>query len=156
MTYNIELMSEIRFYHLQNQTLEQALPALLSKAYQGGRRIVVKCADEKQMKALNDHLWAYHPDSFLPHGSAQDEFPERQPIYLTTADENPAQAGVLILTGGCTSPEMGAYELCCEMLDGRNGAQVAEARKRWKAYQDEGHDITYWQQGEQGGWQQKA
>ncbi len=149
-------MTEIRFYHLTTKTLDQALPEILTKALSGGRRAVVKAADERQVEALNDHLWAWRPDSFLPHGSAKDGFAEDQPIWLTAADENPNGADILILTGGAESAGLKDFDLCCEMLDGHDDAAVKAARARWKIYKDEGFDLTYWQQTPQGGWEQKA
>lgn len=149
-------MTEIRFYHLQYQALEQALPALLNKALGTGKRIVVKASDKARVKALNEQLWTYRPDSFLPHGSADDGFSSDQPVYLTYEDENPNGAAVLILTDGAKSAIMDQFDLCCEMLNGRDDAQVKAARGRWKAYQEAGHDITYWQQSDTGGWEKKA
>ena len=104
---------------------------------------------------LNDYLWTYNPNSFLPHGSKKDGHAELQPIWLTSEDENPNDADVLILTGGAASENMNDYQLCCELFDGRNEAAVTEARTRWKTYQEAGHDITYWQQGDKG-WEKKS
>lgn len=150
-------MSEIRFYHLLTQGLEQALPAILSKAMAGGRRIVVRFADGREVQQFDDHLWTYNPDSFLPHGvagEAQDKF---QPICLTTKAENPNGADMLVLCNQNTVPEnIADFTLCCDFLDGRSDEQVEAARARWKAYKEAGHAITYWQQTESGGWEQKA
>ena len=148
-------MTEIRFYHLERQPLERALPALLSKALSGGHKIIVRAKDEREVERLNEHLWTYNPDSFLPHGSQKDGFTEDQPIYLTAQDENPNGAGVLILTQGAASEKLEEFDLCCEMLDGRDEQAVSEARQRWKSYKEAGHDITYWQQSAQG-WEKKS
>ncbi len=148
-------MSEIRFYHLEQQSLEQVLPALLSKALGGGHRIIVKTQDERECERLNDHLWTYAPDSFLPHGSKKNGFAKDQPIWLTAEDENTNGADVLILTQGATSDMQDKFDLCCEMLDGKNEQAVLDARERWKTYKDKGHEITYWQQGANG-WEKKS
>ena len=149
-------MTDIRFYHMTVQSLDQALPAILAKALDAGHRIVVKCADETQAARLSDHLWTYRPDSFLPHGTKKDGHAEDQPVYLTAGNDNPNGAGVLVLTGGATADAVGDYALCCEMLDGHDGAAVDAARTRWKSYKDAGHSITYWQQTDTGGWDKKA
>jgi len=148
-------MLDVRFYHLQSQRLEQVLPSLLTKALNGGHHIVVKLADLKQLKALNEYLWCYRDDSFLPHGTADDGPAQGQPIYLTLEDENPNGASVLILIEGCESTIMDDFDLCCVMLNGRDDLQVKEARRRWKLYGDAGYNTTYWQQSNTGGWQQK-
>lgn len=149
-------MTEIRFYHLERKTLDQALPEILSKALSGGRRVVVKTNDAKRVQALNEHLWTYQPDSFLPHGSEKEGLAEDQPIWLTDKDENPNNADVLVLTDGTLSEDMKKYNLCCEMLDGRNQDDISAARERWKTYKEQGFDITYWQQDQNGRWNKKS
>lgn len=148
-------MTDIRFYHLETQTLDQALPGLVSKAFQMGKRIVIKGRDTRDVERLAEHLWTYTPDSFLPHGTAKDRFAAMQPIFLTDQDENPNAASVLILTGGVTSDMIDQFEICCEMLNGHMPEQVTAARQRWKTYGESGHKTTYWQQGPQG-WAQKG
>ncbi len=148
-------MTEVRFYHLQTRTQNDVLPSLLSKAYEQGKRVVVKMQDEKEVAALDTHLWAFSQNSFLPHGSAKDIKAEdiaKQPIWLTSADENPNEADVLIIAHGAASEMHGDFDLCCEMLDGHDKRAVAAARERWKAYKEKGFEVTYWQQDEQGVW----
>lgn len=148
-------MTEIRFYHLDRQPLEHVLPALLTKAYESGKRILVKVSEEKEAERLADLLWTFHPDSFLPHGTKKDGFENLQPVFLTHSDDNPNDADVLILTGGAQSAHMDRHSLCCEMLDGRDEQAVSAARQRWKDYKEKGFAVTYWQQTEKG-WEKKG
>ena len=154
-------MAEVRFYHLVRQRQDDVLPVLALKAYEKGHRIVIRMPDEDQVKRMNDHLWTFRVNSFLPHGCAKDGHAELQPIWLTEkADDIPNKADVLILAQGGEKAEDGelpdGVALCCEMLNGHDDGDVSGARKRWKAYKDAGHDVTYWQQNERGGWEQKA
>jgi len=96
-------VTEIRFYHLQRKTLEDALPQILEKVLERGWRAVVMAASEERVEALNLHLWTYRDHSFLPHGSARDGNAEHQPVWLTIEDENPNGSNVLILTDGAVS-----------------------------------------------------
>lgn len=149
-------MAEIRFYHLQKQTLEQALPLILEKAYATNQRTLVKMANPDESKRMNAHLWTYNPNIFLPHGNDKEAHPERQPILLTDKDENLNQASILILTQGKTEENLDAYNLCCEMLDGNDDRAIKEARTRWKTYSNAGHNVAYWYQSESGKWEKKA
>lgn len=148
-------MTEIRFYHLQGSTEDQVLPQLALKAWQAGGRVVVK-AQEARVAKLNDLLWTFRADVFLPHGAAGDDMPERQPVWLTAGDDNPNGAKTLILASGCGEAALDGYDLCCTLLDGRDEARVAEARALWTQYKEAGHQVSYWQQAEGGGWQKKA
>jgi len=149
-------MTEIRFYHLRSRTAEQALPEILQKALGGGRRIVVRCSNEQDVAALNDYLWVFNPDSFIPHGSAKNGFAADQPVWLTAGNDNPNGADTLILTGGARNDGVETFKLCCEMLDGRDEEAVSAARGRWKDYKEKGFTVAYWQQNDKGGWEQKA
>ncbi len=148
-------MTDIGFYHLQKSPLEAALPRLLEQVMAKGHRAVVMAGSEERVKVLNGLLWTYREDSFLAHGSREDGNPAQQPIWLTTEPENPNDATVLVLTDGAESGDVAAYQRCCDMFDGRDDAAVAAARGRWSAYKDAGHEVTYWQQTERGGWEKK-
>ena len=148
--------TEIRFYHLLHMPLERALPEILSKAYDRDYRAVIMTDTVERVEALNSLLWTANPNSFLPHGSEQDGHANNQPIWLTTKDENPNQANLLVLTNGAASQKMDTYALCCEIFDGTDDHAVTEARTRWKTYKEDGFDISYFQQTPNGGWEKKA
>ena len=59
--------------------------------------MLVRLADDTQLEQLDDWLWSHGHGSFVPHGTAKDQFPEKQPIYLTCNMEIPNQAKVLFL-----------------------------------------------------------
>ena len=149
-------MAEVRFYHLQRQRLEEALPALLEKARERGFRIVVQAGSPERVKALDSLLWTYRPESFLAHGSGMASLSTApdQPIWLTAAEENPNTADMLVLVDGATA-DVAPYTLACEMFDGNDEDAVAAARLRWTEYKTAGHAMTYWQQGERG-WEKRA
>lgn len=143
-------MTEIRFYHLTRQTLEQVLPDLLEKTLERGWRAVVMAGASERVEALTQHLWTYKADSFLPHGNTKDGHPEDQPVWLTANDERPNAASVLFLTDGAVSAQVGDYERVCEVFDGNDDSAVAAARQRWAGYKSAGHTLSYWQQGDKG------
>jgi len=148
-------MTDVNFYHLQRSSLEQTLPKLLEKVLQAGKRAVVMARSDERVEALNTLLWTYDPNSFLPHGSKTDGNAPVQPVWLTTLDENPNGAAVLVLTDGAASARLADYERCLDVFDGRDTERVADARERWTGYKEAGHAVTYWQQGERG-WEKKA
>jgi DNA polymerase III subunit chi len=148
-------MTEIGFYHLFATPLEQALPKLLEKALAKGFRAVVMAGSAERVEQLDAVLWTYEDASFLPHGTARDGYAERQPVWLTTEDENPNAATILLLTDGARSARLGTYERCLDLFDGQDEAAVTAARERWKAAKAAGHSLTYWQQ-TGSGWEKKA
>lgn len=152
-------MTEVRFYHLQRARLEEVLPVILERCHQRGERVLVLAGSTERVEALAALLWTYRPDSFLPHGTARDGEAARQPIFLAAADaeiENPNGAPVLILSDGARHPRTGDFKLVCELFDGHDEAAVAAARTQWKTCRDAGHAVVYYQQGDNGKWQETA
>jgi DNA polymerase III subunit chi len=149
-------MTQIGFYHLTRLPLEQALPKLLEKALAGGMRAVVMAGSPERVEHLNTHLWTYAPDSWLPHGSAKDGDAERQPVWLTDHDENPNQATLLVLCDGASSETVADFARCLDLFDGNDPDAVQAARERWKRWKAEGHELVYYQQNLNGGWEEKS
>jgi DNA polymerase-3 subunit chi len=146
-------MTEIRFYHLRTMTLERALPQILEKVLARGDRVVVMAGSTERVEALNAALWTYNDRSFLPHGSSRDGFAEDQPIWLTTTEENPNGASMLVLADGTTTNDVAAWGSAIEIFDGGDDGAVGAARERWKAYKAAGHTLTYWKQSDDGRWE---
>lgn len=148
-------MADVRFYHLQRSTIEQALLLLLEKSLEGGKRAVVRTGSGEEVSALDTALWTVNPDSFLPHGTAGSKAAADQPVLLIDGHDNPNKAEfVFVLPGG--SPEgLDYYERIFFVFDGNSEAQVKAARQRWKAMTGQGFEPEYWTQDDAGRWQKK-
>ena len=150
-------MTEILFYHLQNQPLERVLPTLLEKSLERGWRVVVQTASEERIEALDAHLWTFRDDSFLPHGTYKQPEAAEQPILLTVNDDNPNKAEVRFLIDNAPVPDDASpYARIVLLFDGDDEDAVAAARMRWSEAKEKGLDATYWQPDAQGRWVKKA
>jgi DNA polymerase-3 subunit chi len=132
------------------------LPQLLERSLERGWRAIVKAGGAERLEALNNALWTYRDDSFLPHGSRDDGPVENEPVFLTVEDENPNGAHVIFVVDGAEPTDIGPYERCVLMFDGRDEVALGNAREHWKRLKAEGHDATYWQQNAEGRWEKRA
>jgi DNA polymerase-3 subunit chi len=150
-------MTEVLFYHLQRQPLEAVLPTLLEKSLERGWRVVVQASTGERVAALDDHLWTYSDESFLPHGTDKEADAHTQPIVLTVEPGNPNGASVRFVVDGAPIPnDAGVYERIVLMFDGNDPDALDAARAQWRAVKESGHAATYWQQDERGRWAKKA
>jgi DNA polymerase-3 subunit chi len=150
-------MTEILFYHLKGQTLEQVLPPLLQKSLERGWRVVVQASSDERVDGLDAHLWTWRDDTFLPHGTWRDSEAAEHPILLTVNEGNPNRAGVRFLVEGAPMPEDAAsYNRLVLLFDGEDPEAVETARTRWSEAKAAGFDVTYWQADERGRWQRQA
>ncbi len=150
-------MTEILFYHLQRAPLERVLPDLLEKTLERGWRAVVQAGSEERVAALDSHLWTYRDESFLPHGTSGQDHVERQPIVLTASPANPNGATVRFMVDGAETEGYSDYDRVVYLFDGNDPDATEQARSRWKVIsKSQEHELTYWQQNENGRWQKKA
>jgi DNA polymerase-3 subunit chi len=149
-------MTEVLFYHLQNQSIEGVLPDLLERSLARGWRVVVQSSTPERVEALDAHLWTFRDDSFLPHGTSQDPAAADQPVVLTVADGNPNAATVRFLVDGAPLPQdCERYERIVLLFDGDDPDAAAAARESWTFAKGRGFDVTYWQRDNDGRWQRK-
>jgi DNA polymerase III subunit chi len=150
-------MTEVLFYHLKGQTLEQVLPPLLEKSLERGWRVVVQAASDERIEGLDAHLWTWRDDRFLPHGTWRDSEAPEQPILLTVNADNPNQAAVRFLIEGAEMPgDVSAYQRVVLLFDGEDPDAVVAARARWGEAKAAGFEVTYWQADEQGRWRRQG
>ena len=152
------MTTEIRFYHLERSTLDQALPLIVTKAYEKGHRVLIRTVDQGQAKHIDSLLWTANPESFLPHEvSSSSKDPKANPICITDAADNPNEADVLVSVGDMLAEDAQSFALCCDIFDGAVEDKLKAARGRWKSYKEQGEaTLSYFQQTDRGGWEKKA
>lgn len=148
-------MQDVAVYYASQTTPDKVLTKLLEKVLSQNQRATVWLESEERLAALDGVLWTYSTLAFLPHGSARDGNADRQPIWLTTTEENPNGSQVLVCMDG-TVPQGGpksvsAYERCLLILD--EGAPAGEAVERFvAACRAQGISVNSWKQTPQGQW----
>ena len=150
-------MSEVLFYHLTASTLEQTLPELLERSLARDWRVLVRSANEARLNALDEKLWTYRADSFLPHGISGMGQEAGQPILLTHGRENDNNADILMLVDGARidCPEVVNFQRVCLIFNGHEQDALQAARADWKSVTEAGLEAKYWAQ-DNGKWVQKA
>ena len=121
---------DVLFYHLEHVRLEQILPTLLEKSLERGWRACVKSGGVERLDAIDQLLWTYSREGFLPHGTAQTGHGSAQPVYLTTEDDNPNGSQVLFLIDGAELGDCGQYERLVYLFDGRATQLTGTSRRR--------------------------
>lgn len=151
-------MTRFDFYHLQKTALEQVLPKLCEKAYSTGKRIKILVGNEERVEFINSLLWTYSEESFLPHGSKKDGFAEEQPIFISSSEDNENKALLLILVDGAmvSLDILKDYERVLNIFDGNDEVALNNARDYWKMIKSSDGELHYWQQNDNGSFEQKV
>ena len=147
--------AEYWFYHLEASTLEGVLPGLLEKTLAKGWRALVKLPEGK-LAQLDDFLWSFREDAFLPHGRDDEPQAELQPILLSATIESAKGFDAVFLLDGATIEDMDGVSRAMVMINGRAAGDVQRERGRWKTLKETGASLAYYQQNTHGRWEKKA
>ena len=154
-------MTDVLFYHLERAGLEDVLPGLLEKSRERRWRALVKLGSRERLEMMDERLWTFREESFLPHGTDRDQRAADQPVILTTEDGNPNNSNVLFYADGAMPPEwseqrFAGIERIVVLFDGRDPEAMDVARDNWKKAKAAGLAATYWQQTAEGRWEKRA
>lgn len=147
---------DLLFYHLERSPIERVLPELLMKAQQKGWRAIVETEPFERVEALDQMLWTFSEDSFLPHGVDGQLNAESQPVLLTDAQDNSNNAEIRFFVDGGDVTQHQNYERLVYLFNGLDEQAVKRAREQWKKAVDADMDVTYWAQGPDGRFEKKA
>lgn len=147
---------EIWFYHLERSSLDQVLPTLLEKTIERGWRAMIKSSHSHRLDEVDETLWTFRDDSFLPHGRADQPHAERQPVLLSETGENLNGAQALFIVDDAELGGTEGFERCFIIFDGRDEPVLQHARGRWKALKGQGANLAYWRQTDEGRWEKAA
>lgn len=145
---------QVDFYHLTKLPLERALPQIAAKVIAAGGRLIIVAGEEGQRVRLDQLLWSYAPESFLPHGQAGGEDDARQPVLIVASPEAANGARNIALVDGVWCEEALAFDRAFHFFDEE---RIADARAAWRGLADrDGIDRNYWKQNEAGRWEKAA
>lgn len=139
------------FYHIEHSSLEAAVGPLLEKCLERKWRVVV-AAHEETLARLDQLLWTWRDDSFLPHGRGRSD-PKKQPVLLSTLAEPANGAKVAVLLDGLEA-DGSKFDRCLVVFDGADETVRAKARHQYKAASDAGAGARYFQQERSGAWKE--
>jgi DNA polymerase-3 subunit chi len=148
-------MSEVLFYHLERRSLDDVLPGLVERSLAKPWRVLIKCESADRAAALDNLLWTYDEQSFLPHAQLGDGDAARQPVLITVEETNANNADVLFLVGGAGMPAWNgdlaqSLSRVVVLFDGRHPEALSGARQAWIDSQAAGHAVTYWKESPSG------
>jgi DNA polymerase-3 subunit chi len=112
---------------------------LADKAYRLGHRVFIHTDSADQTRALDDLLWTFQQNSFVPHApcGAQDPVP---PVLLGHDAEPPAPTDVLINLATEVPLFFSRFERVAELVDEQPQTR-AQARARYSFYKERGYPL---------------
>ena len=116
---------------------------LVRKARAADMNVVVYLQNREQLRALDDALWTFSEQDFLPHVIAGDELASQTPVILSdnAADTLPHHQ-ILINLSQHTPEHFARFERLFEVVSTDEDDLIA-GRERYKQYQQRGYPLTH-------------
>jgi DNA polymerase III subunit chi len=138
-------MERVDFYVLAGNDARERLKfacRIIDKAFSAELRVLVWSEDEAQLASVDDLLWTFAQDSFVPHEplTAESNW-EDSPVLLSGKALPSSPADVLINLGNALPPALDQVARIIEIIDG-DDARRAAGRIRFKQYRDKGVEPT--------------
>lgn len=124
---------EINFYQV-DETIIKALAPLMLKVLEENKKALIFAQDANQIKELDNSLWSYGRNKFIPHITINDsEFDlKRQPILLTNKQENANNANYLVFFDKPEIDFINNFERCFFFFEEGNIAFAKELASKVK------------------------
>jgi len=132
-------MTRVEFYFNVADKLAK-VTQLCERAVTKGRQLTVFTPDDAMSNQLQQKLWQYTPDSFLPSALPFDDTNQDVPIILDATGEHLIQDDILINLKDEYPPFFSRFRYLVELVGNDEDDKVA-ARRRYKFYRDRGYQV---------------
>lgn len=113
---------------------------LLEKAYMKGHRVYVHCTDQHDAELIDELLWTFRDDSFIPH-NLQGEGPEPPPpVQIGYGKEPRGFNDILLNLGQDIPPFYTKFKRVMELVSNVESEKEL-SRLHYKEYRAKGCDL---------------
>jgi DNA polymerase-3 subunit chi len=145
-------MTQVDFYILKESEEQDRLVfacRLTEKAMNQGLKIHIHTSDEQTAQDMDDLLWSFRPDSFIPHAivGIDEELTEDEdiPVFIGFGEQVQAQSIDLLINLGTEIPA--GHEGFSRIAEIVRNAEEPKARLRehWNSYKAKGFELKHHQ-----------
>ena len=136
-------MTEVEFHQLDDTDREgrdRYACLLAHRCYQRGRRVHIQVRDAVHAAALDQLLWSFRDNSFLPHITC--DAPGDAPVAIGYGSQSPRSHDVLVNLADQIPEHFGQFSQVYEIVIDEAEARGA-SRARYRFYRDRGFNLQH-------------
>ena len=112
---------------------------LARKAFDSGQRTLILARSFDQAEQLDEKLWEFSDDAFVPHQIAGDDDDAITPVLIATPESQTRDRPLVINLRDDCAP--GLFERVLEVVPADENERTG-SRKRWTTYKAAGFDVA--------------
>nr|VFJ66233.1 MAG: DNA polymerase III, chi subunit [Candidatus Kentron sp. FW] len=114
---------------------------ITEKAWKSGHRVFVHTGTRFSAPQMDDLLWTFRQESFVPHTVNSEQVDDKEyPVLIGDGSEPRGELDVVINLGDAAPAFLGRCERIIEIVSGDAGDRES-ARERYRLYRDKGCDL---------------
>lgn len=140
-------MTQVDFYILKQQEEQDRRVfacRLAEKVVNQGLKIYIHADSEQEAQEMDDLLWSFRPDSFIPHAivGIDEELTtdEDIPVFIGFSEEHPSGADLLINLSPDIPSFYEQFSRIAEIVPNSEDAK-SNLREHWKVYKEKGFEL---------------
>jgi DNA polymerase-3 subunit chi len=136
-------MTRVSFYVLkgeQERARQLFACRLAEKAYKLGHEVFIHTRDAEHSEQINQALWAFRDDSFVPHQLNTDEGAAHSPVLIGHDTSPPRLMNLLINLNEEQPLFFSQFERVAELINDQHEIKSA-GRSRYQFYKQRGYEL---------------
>lgn len=133
----------VDFYEARGPRWEETLCHRVELELAEGRRVYVWASSETQARRLDELLWTFRDDSFVPHALWRGEGDLEEVVAVGWRPGNPNRADCLVLARDAVPAELAGYARAVDFAAVDVGELRDAARLRFRAFRDAGLAVAF-------------
>ena len=143
---NVNKLEKAYFYNSSHRNVVADISLLIERLFKEKNSILVCCKDQETVEVIDNFLWAYKEDGFIPHSIETKEQSSVYPILITTAISENYKHNVLLALSGILIKEKDwrKFTKAYYFFDDQENEEKENARLMWKSLSALNIICKYW------------
>ena len=143
---DVNKLEKAFFYNSAQRNVVLDISLLIERLFKAHNSILVCCKDQETVEVIDDFLWAYKDDGFIPHSIEKQDQVSVYPILITSKIDKDYEHNTLLALNGVLIEK----EVCQKFanvyyfFDNQENKEKENARIMWKNFVSQNVVCKYW------------
>lgn len=136
-------MPRADFFEIRGPRWDLALCLQVQAAWEAGERVYVWADSEAEARRLDELLWTFRDDAFVPHDLWQGEAELDTPVAVGWRAGDPNDAACAVLARDTAPAELAGFERVVDFAPVDVPERIGPARNRYRAFREAGFRVSF-------------
>jgi DNA polymerase-3 subunit chi len=137
-------MPRVDFHEIKGPRWDLTLCRQVEAAWEAGERVYVWADSEAEARRLDDLLWTFRDDAFVPHDLWQGGAALETPVAVGWRAGNPNGAGCVVLARDASPAEVEGFARVVDFAPVDLPERIGRARDRYRAFRLAGLQVLFY------------